>query len=163
MPIIEDPDRLVWRFRVTGDEAELCECPGEALDPPQDWVAAVVAVARDLRCWRFGREIDPQRLLWELSVGGEYSMRVGWSTGAGVGGFAVGHGLPLDASRCAAAVWVADVVQAELAGYEFVQWPSRGRHLLSPRQIDDSAVWIDPHTDAVVAQIGDLCATATHW
>ena len=28
-----------------------------------------------------------------------------------------------------AVVWVADTVQTELVGYEFVQWPSEGCHL----------------------------------
>ena len=31
-----------------------------------------------------------------------------------------------------AVVWVADTVQTELVGYEFVQWPSEGCHLFLP-------------------------------
>ncbi|MFC0446994.1 hypothetical protein [Rhodococcus jostii] len=39
----------------------------------------------------------------------------------------------MDAPYPQAAVWVADTTQGELAGYDFVQWPSRGRHMLNPR------------------------------
>ncbi|MET4609864.1 hypothetical protein ABIC28_000834 [Rhodococcus sp. PvR044] len=154
-------DRLVWRFAVVVDKPDYCESLGMRLDPPGAWVDAVVAVARDLRCLRYGRDVRPDRLVWELSVGAEYAVTIGWNGTAGISGFGLCHGLSIDASFCEAAVWVADTAQTELAGYDFVQWPSRGRHLLRPRQIDGTPVWLDPHTDSVVTQIGELCTRAT--
>jgi len=69
----------------------------------------------------------------------------------------------MNTSFAEAAVWVADTAQGELTGYDFVQWPSRGGHLLLPRQVDDAAVWIDPHEDRVVSLIGDLCCHVSSW
>ena len=63
----------------------------------------------------------------------------------------------MDAPFNEAAVWVADTVQSDLAGYEFVQWPSQGQHMLLPRTRGDCPVWIDTHTDDTVAAIGELC------
>jgi hypothetical protein len=52
---------------------------------------------------------------------------------------------------------MADDVQDELAGYEFVQWPIAGRHILRPQIVNDQASWIDPTTATTVALIGNLC------
>ncbi|MFD3430542.1 hypothetical protein [Nocardia fluminea] len=150
-------DRLVWSFRVASDKLVFGEVPGPGIEAPPAWVDAVVAVARDLGCLRFGREVELSRLVWELGIGTEYTVTIGWKTGSGLGGFARGEGMPMDAAFCAAAVWVADTAQTELAGYEFVQWPCRGRHLLKPRQVDGTPVWVDPRTDHVICAIGELC------
>ena len=63
----------------------------------------------------------------------------------------------MDAPFTEAAVWVANTVQSDLAGYDFVQWPSQGQRMLLPRKRDDGPVWIDPHTDDTVAAVGELC------
>lgn len=49
-------DSLIWQFRMTGNGAELRDGPG--LDAPIPWVQAFEAVARDLRCLRYGRELS---------------------------------------------------------------------------------------------------------
>ena len=57
-----------------------------------------------------------------------------------------------------ALVWLADDVQEQLNGQEFVQWPIAGQHVLAPRIIDGQAVWVEPSTNAVTAPIGELFA-----
>lgn len=155
MPI-QDPwhrDSLVWRFMLDERGADFYEHPG--LDLPPAWMSAVEVVARDLHCHRYGRPVQVDRLIWEFMIDGDYFVAIGWQ-GPRLGGFSRGEGLTMDASFEDASVWVADVVQTELAGYEFIQWPSLGRHLFLPRLRDGRAVWIDPHTDTAVAHIGKL-------
>ncbi len=70
----------------------------------------------------------------------------------GISSFGIGDGgLTMETPFAEAAAWVAEVVQDNLAGYDFVQWPSRGRHLLLPRLRDGRPVWIDPHGDVIVS------------
>ena len=159
----DDAEQLTWRFKVVGDVVEFYDTPGAQLDAPQAWVEAVVVTARDLRCLRYGRAVDPDRLMWELSIGRTYAVTIGWHGTAGISGFGLCQGLSMNTSFAEAAVWVADTAQGELTGYDFVQWPSRGGHLLLPRQVDDAAVWIDPHNDRVVSLIGDLCCHGSPW
>ncbi|MFD3430268.1 hypothetical protein [Nocardia fluminea] len=155
--VVGHQDRLVWGFRVAAGKPVFCEVPGPGIEAPPAWVSAVVAVARDLRCLRYGREVELDDLVWELGIGGEYTVTLGWKAVSGIGGFTVGEGISMDATFCEAAIWAADTAQTELAGYEFVQWPSHGRHLLRPRQIDRTPVWVDPRTERVVCAIGELC------
>ncbi len=84
--------------------------------------------ARDLRCFRYGRDVQPQLLVWELSIGDEYAVMIGWNGTRGISGFSLGDGQSMDASFAQAAAWVADIVQTELAGYDFVEGPP---HLVS--------------------------------
>lgn len=72
-------------------------------------------------------------------------------------GFSYFNALSMETVFADAAVWVADAVQTNLAGYDFVQWPSRGRHLLVPRLRDGEPVWMDPHGDVTISRIGGLC------
>lgn len=152
-------DCLRWRFTVPDAGPDWHEHPG--VEVPESWLRAVLAVARDLRCLRHGRDVRVDRLMRELTVTGDYSVGIGWHTSGGVGGFASSAGLSMDAPWTESAVWVADTVQTELAGYEFVQWPMWGRHPLTPRASETGPVWVDPHTDGVVAAIGDLCSRAS--
>jgi hypothetical protein len=155
---LRDEDQLTWRFTVVEDEPDFSDRPTADLDPPEAWVEAIMAVARDLRCFRYGREVNPDRLIWELSIGHGDAVMIGWNGTAGISGFSLCDGtMRMDASFAQAARWVADTAQTELAGYDFVQWPSHGRHLLIPRCMDDIAVWFDRHTDQKVAPIGGLC------
>lgn len=153
-------DRLLWRFAIVDDKPDFYDSPAMRLDPPGAWVDAVVAVARDLRCLRYGRDVQPDRLVWDLSIGATYAVTIGWNGTAGISGFSLCDGLLMDASFCEAAVWVADTAQTELAGYDFVQWPSRGRQLLRPRQVRGTPAWLDPHIDSVISQIGQLASAA---
>ncbi len=155
-PDIRDEDQLTWRFIVVDDEPDFYDKPTGDVDPPQAWVDAIVAVARDLRRFRYGRDVNPDRLIWELSIG-HGDVMIGWNGTTGISGFSLCDGTTrTDASFAQAARSVADTAQTQLAGYDFVQWPSHGRHLLSPRCIDDMAVWFDRHTDQTVAPIGGL-------
>jgi hypothetical protein len=67
------------------------------------------------------------------------------------------RGYRLHTTAAQASVWMADEVQDELTGYEFMQWPIAGRHLLRPQLVDDQVSWLGPTTDTVIASIGDLC------
>lgn len=157
-PDIRDEDQLTWRFTVVVDEPDFYDNPTAGGDPPEAWVDAIVAVARDLRCFQYGRDVNPDRLMWELTVGHGDTVMIGWNGTAGISGFSLCDGtMRTDASFAQAARWVADTAQTELAGYDFVQWPSQGGHLLSPRCMDDVAVWFDRHTGQMVAPIGGLC------
>ncbi|MDV7246720.1 MULTISPECIES: hypothetical protein [Rhodococcus] len=52
----------------------------------------IAAVARDLRCLRYGRDVQVNRLVWELAVSDQYAVTLGWR-GPGVGGFNLCHGI----------------------------------------------------------------------
>ncbi|GAA4479639.1 hypothetical protein GCM10023094_25090 [Rhodococcus olei] len=153
-------DRLLWRFVIVDNEPDFYERPEMSFDPPGAWLDAVVAVARDLRCLRYGRDVNPDRLMWELSIGADFAVTIGWNAAAGISGFGLCHGLSMDASFAEAAMWVADTAQAQLAGNDFVQWPKHGRHLLVTQQIDGTPVWLNPHTNNAIFPIGDLCTAA---
>ena len=136
---------------------------------------ALAAVAQDLRCLRFGPEVVVDRLIWEFSINSDYNVTIGWQGARNIGGFSHFDAMPMedampmddaismDTAFADAAVWVADIVQTKLAGYDFVQWPSRGRHLLVPRRRDGEPVWMDPHGDVTVGRIGELCKNATNY
>ena len=49
---------------------------------------ALEAVARDLRCLRYGRDVRLDGLVWELAVNGDYAVTVGWQGVHGIRGFA---------------------------------------------------------------------------
>lgn len=67
-------------------------------------------------------------------------------------------GSRVETSVAQAMVWLAEDVQYELTGYEFVQWPIAGQRILAPRLVEDHAVWAGPGTNTVTAPIGELCA-----
>jgi hypothetical protein len=45
---------------------------------------------------------------------------------------------------------MADYIQEELAGHEYVQWPIAGHHILRAQIVNGEASWIDPTNDANV-------------
>jgi hypothetical protein len=134
-------------------------------DVPDQWVAGVEAVGRDLGCRRYGRAVSFEGVEWELTVmsGGWVSIgMVTLADDADLYQFSIGRGYALETTPAQAMVWIAEVVQDELAGYEFVQWPSDGWRLLTPELRNGEAVWVDPSTDNVVSQIGALCVAGEH-
>jgi hypothetical protein len=143
------PDRS-WRFAIDGDPPA---------DLPTTWAIATRAVTRDLDCRRHGRPITFANVLWCFVVSDEW-LALGFETGgeADVGAYRRCLSYRLETSATQALVWLAHDVQYELAGYEFVQWPVAGQHILDPRIVDDRAVWVEPATNTVTAPIGELCA-----
>ncbi|WP_454790239.1 hypothetical protein [Mycolicibacterium lutetiense] len=132
---------------------------GAPSEVPGEWVAALAAVTRDLRCRRQGRAISLEGVEWALTVFSDRSVSIGMAplTGeADLGSFSAGRGFALATTPAQAMVWAASVVQDQLAGYEFVQWPSDGWRLLAPDLEDGKAVWVD-RNDRVVSPIGALC------
>ncbi|WP_278265806.1 hypothetical protein [Nocardia sp. AG03] len=161
LPRFGADDLLMWRFARAATERDIVDRPGGGIDPPAAWVDAITAVATDLRVLRYGRDIDPDRLVWELAVTGADTVMIGWRPAAhGVGGFRVGEGTPVAAAFAVAAVAVADIAQTELGGYEFVQWPSRGGRVLRACEVAGTPLWLDPRTQRVIAPIGALRADA---
>ena len=154
-------DSLVWRIPMLGHASGLVDGPG--FDPPTPWAQALAAVGRDLRCLRFGRYVDTDRLVWDMVINSDYYVSIGWQSVRGLGGFRIGAGLTMDATFGEASAWTAEVVQDNLAGYEFVQWPCRGRYLLVPRLHATESVWVDPHGDVTISPIGKLCEHADRW
>ena len=140
-----------WRVPLVG------QAPTEV---PDEWVAALTAVTLDLRCRRHGRAVSLDGLEWALTVFSQGWVSIGMATltdDADLGAFSMGRGFALETTPAQAMVWVASVVQDELAGYEFVQWPSDGWRLLDPELRDGEAVWVDPSSDSVVSPIGAWC------
>ncbi|MFD4432168.1 hypothetical protein [Nocardia sp. NPDC058497] len=111
LPKLGNDDLLVWRFGVAADEPDVVDMPGAGIEPPTVWVDAIATVATDLRVLRYGRVVDPDRLVWELAVTGQDTVMIGWGTTAHVGGFRVSEGMQVDTSFAAAAAWVADIAQ----------------------------------------------------
>ncbi|WP_415975035.1 hypothetical protein [Rhodococcus sp. 077-4] len=148
-------DSLIWRFPLYKGAGQPMGNP--EFEPPEAWMCALDAVARDLRCLRVGREVVLDRLTWEFEINSDYFVGIGWESADSIGGFSRCNGMSMDASYPDAAAWVAETVQTDLAGYEFVQWPSRGRYLLSAQAAETGAQWVDPHDGTVVANIGSLC------
>ena len=142
------PDRC-WRFAI-----------GE--DPPADlpaaWATAARAVTRDLNCRRQGRLISFTEVGWCVVVSDGW-VAVGFEAigDADVGGYQRCLSYRLETFAAQALVWLADDVQHQLTGFEFVQWPIAGQRVLAPRIVDDQAVWVDPSTNTVTAPIGELC------
>lgn len=154
-------DSLVWRLSMVDDGSGFVDSPG--FDPPAPWAQALAAIGRDLRCLRYGRDADTDRLVWDFAINSDYYVSIGWQGVRGIGGFGIGGGLSMDAAFSEAAAWVAEVVQDNLAGYDFIQWPSQGRHLLVPRLRAGQPVWVDPHGDVTISPIGELCDNAQQW
>jgi len=173
LPPLWNRDCLTWRIPLFTNNTDPGEDPGFA--PPESWAQALAAVAQDLRCLRFGPEVVVDRLIWEFSINSDYNVTIGWQGARDIGGFSHFDAMPMedampmddaismDTAFADAAVWVADIVQTKLAGYDFVQWPSRGRHLLVPRRRDGEPEWMDPHGDVTVGRIGELCKNATNY
>ncbi|WP_374212597.1 hypothetical protein [Rhodococcus tibetensis] len=91
MPISEwNQDSLVLRFVMTDDGPDFYEPPG--FEPPAAWRLAIGAVARDLSCLRYGRDVQVERLVWELAISDQYAVTIGWR-GPAVGGFNLCHGV----------------------------------------------------------------------
>lgn len=131
-------------------------------DPPDDlpaaWALASRAVTRDLGCRRHGRLISFHNVWWTI-LADDGSVCVGFELAgdADVGAYRRCNGYRLDTTVAQATVWLADDVQYELTGYEFVQWPIAGQDILVPQIIVDRATWVDPTTGTVIALIGELC------
>lgn len=149
-------DRIgIWHVPVGGQAPE---------EVPTQWVSALAAVSQDLQCRRHGRTISFDDVAWELTVHADGTVYIGitpYGGGTDLGGFARGMGYTLDTSAAQAMVWVADAIQDELAGYEFVQWPMDGTRILVPKIQEDDAVWVRPATNEAVCRIGDLCQQPT--
>ena len=147
------PDRS-WRFPFDGDPPA---------DLPVTWAIAARAVTDDLRCRRHGRRITFAHAVWSFAVADGW-ISLGFETpfSADVGSYQSCLGSELETSPEQAVVWLAQNVQDELTGNEFVQWPIAGQRILDPRLVDDHAVWVDPGTNTVIAPIGELCAAAEH-
>jgi hypothetical protein len=144
-----DAPELCWQFLV-GDDP-----PG---DLPAAWASATRAVTRDLGCRRHGRRISFDHVMWKIAAdNGSVCVGFALAGDADVGAYQPCNNYRLDTTAAQATVWMADDVQYELTGYEFVQWPIAGRRILVPQIIDDQATWVDPKTDAVIAAIGELC------
>jgi hypothetical protein len=134
-------------------------------DLPEWWAFAVAAVSHDLGLRRHGRTIDLDHVVWNLASDADGSMYIGVVM-ASVGDLEPQWpgrtaGFLVETIAAQAAVWMAETVQDELAGYEFVQWPIHGQRLLLPRIVDGAAVWVDPSSGISVAPVGGLADEPT--
>jgi hypothetical protein len=144
-----DAPELCWQFPI-GDDPPA--------DLPAEWASATRAVTRDLGCGRHGRAIGFHNVMWKIAAD-DGSVCVGFAvTGdADVRAYQRSLGYRLNTTAAQATVWMADDVQYELTGYEFVEWPIVDRRILVPQIIGDQAAWVDPKTEIVIARIGELC------
>jgi hypothetical protein len=140
-----------WRVSLVGQAPD---------NVPGQWVTGLAAVTRDLRCRRYGRTVSIEAVEWELTVTSEGWVAIGLAKltdASDLSPFAICQSYTLETTPAQAMVWTAEAIQDELAGYEFVLWPSDGRRLLTPEIRAGEAVWIDSSTDSVVSRIGALC------
>lgn len=102
--------------------------------------------------------------MWIVSVSEEW-VALGFDTdgAADVGSIQSSRGYLLHTSPAQAMVWLAQNVQDQLTGYEFVQWPISGQRILDARLVDDAAVWMEPGTNTVIAPIGQLCSAPADY
>ena len=142
------PDQC-WRFAMGGNPPA---------DLPHAWAVAADAVARDLHCRRHGRQVTLSNMSWRF-VTSDGWLALGFEAppGADIDSYERCMGSRVETSVAQAMVWLAEDVQYELTGYEFVQWPITGKRILEPRLIEDHAVWAEPGSNTVVAPIGELC------
>ncbi|MDT5281624.1 MAG: hypothetical protein QOJ20_2819 [Mycobacterium sp.] len=82
--------------------------------------------------------------MWKIAAD-DGSVCVGFALAddADVGAYQRCNSYRLDTTAAQATVWMADDVQYELTGYEFVQWPIAGRRILVPPLAD--AQWAKQH------------------
>jgi hypothetical protein len=144
----ETPDQS-WQFMI-GDDP-----PG---DLPAEWAAASQAVTRDLNCRRYGRPVTLRNVMWRfLAADGFVCVGFALAGDADVGAYERCKSYRLHTTTAQATVWMADDIQEELAGYEYVQWPIAGNHILSAEIVGNRASWINPTNDTTVSLIGKLC------
>ncbi|MDH6284611.1 hypothetical protein [Prescottella agglutinans] len=151
-----EPPHSSWRFPLLYEE------PPEGV--PAALATACRAVGADLQCLRYGRDIRVERLMWTVKVyddvpggwPGAWAFGLDSDGKSGVGGVGAGSNqVPLD-DVAAVTVRIAEGVQDDLAGYEFVQWPSYGGPLLAPKLRAGLAAWIDIRTNRIKCRIGAL-------
>lgn len=97
---------------------------------------------------------------WSFVVSDDEWLAVGFGADpdADVGPYERCQSYRLHTSAAQATVWLADDVQEQLTGHEFVQWPNADRRVLAARLVDGQAAWVEPGTNRFAAQIGELCA-----
>ncbi len=125
-------------------------------DLPAPWASAIAAVSHDLDHRRHGRALDLHHVVWNLTADDDGFMYIGVASPVDLASFGRGAGFTVDTTAAQAAVWIAETIQDELAGYEFVQWPVHGTRLLLPRLRAGEASWVDPSSNAAVSPIGGL-------
>lgn len=127
---------------------------------PAQWASAFGAVARDLRCHRYGRTVSFDNVAWELTENTDGSVYIGIAKLADdtdLYAFSQGRGYTLTTTTAQATVWIAQAIQDELAGYEWVQWPLDGWRLLIPEIRNGLAQWVNAVTGVAASPIGELC------
>ncbi|WP_169846762.1 hypothetical protein [Rhodococcus marinonascens] len=157
-----------WRFPAEYDRSETSSDP--IANAPQGVVEGCRAVGLDLRCRRHGRDLDIASLWWTVSLLESGACHIGLEqvlrprrrargvsaapefSGVGFSGLHTGYTAAMNA------VLIAEHVQDDLAGYEFIQWPVEGSRLLMPEVRDGQALWFDPGSGLVVSRIGELCS-----
>lgn len=134
-------------------------------DLPAQWASAIAAISHDVRYRRHGRTVSFDHVAWALTADADGSMHIGMATSsndADLAAFSRGAGFTVDTNSAQATVWIAETIQDELAGYEFVQWPMDGQRLLTPALRNGQALWMDSSTDTAVAPIGSLDSEPPH-
>lgn len=148
-------DRWLWRFMMSNSSLILCESPS-GIDAPATWVRAIEAVSQDLCHLRYGRKVDPHSLVWHLAMDDRYEITIGWEKSGGLHEFSSFNGVTMDAPVQTVTAWIAETVQDHLAGFESIQWPSKGQRMLAVRVHNRQAVWVETRTETIVSPIGNL-------
>lgn len=145
----DEPNTLVWRIPV----ADLPDVPS---DLPIQWADAVRLVSHDLLAPRRHLQSTFADLIWDIELTSAHTVSIGWHSRSGIiSSFLVSKGFALDCSTPQCAVWVAETAQDQLAGYEYLLWPSGDAGVYTPQLTDNSAVWTTFEGD-VISCIGEL-------
>ncbi|MGU3293001.1 hypothetical protein [Williamsia sp. M5A3_1d] len=129
--------------------------------PPEHWAAAITTVRADVPFLQTGEEAycwDDRDAVWNLfiSADGMAAVEVRGPDGrAHIYTESSCH--TVDADEPDTTVWVADLVQGDLAASQWVLWPAfDGQAPMDPLVLHGRAVWVHRHTREPIAPIGGL-------
>ena len=130
-------------------------------DPPEQWATAIATVRRDIPFMQTGTEAytwDDRYAVWNLFITADGMAAVevrGRDGRVHISTESCCH--DTEGSNAWTTMWVADLVQGDLAASQWVLWPAfDGQAPMDPLIRDDRAMWVHRHTHDPVAPIGGL-------
>ncbi|MBT0567333.1 hypothetical protein [Williamsia sp. CHRR-6] len=131
--------------------------------PPDQWVAAVAAVSRDIESVLIpGIKVDPREMVWLLSISRRLGLiMVELRPDRNLDGHSfimTDEAGELDRTTVSATCWLAYLIQDGLAGRHHVLWPEVQGRVLRPTLREGRAAWMLSHSNGAI-EIGSLTQT----